>query len=50
VPLSEIAHMGTFNSNRAEGPKIECSKNLKELFEEYKLYKLLRKKDEMSSN
>ena len=25
-------------------------KNLKELFEEYKLYKLLRKKDEMSSN
>jgi hypothetical protein len=42
--------MGTFNSNRAECPKIEFSKNLKELFEEYKLYKLLRKKDEISSN
>ena len=42
--------MGTFNSNRAEISKSECSNNLKDIFEEYKQYKLLRKKDEVSSN
>jgi hypothetical protein len=50
IPIGELSNMGTFNSNRAEESKIDSPKTLKELYEEYKQYKLLRKKDEMSSN
>ena len=31
-------------------PTVPCSKTLSELFEEYKTFSLLKKKDEMSSN
>lgn len=36
IPIGEISHMGTFNSNRAEESKIDSPKILKDLYEEYK--------------
>ena len=36
IPIGEISHMGTFNSNRAEERKIDSPKTLKDLYEEYK--------------
>lgn len=50
IPIGNLSNMGTFNSNRAEESKIEYPQTLKDLYDEYKQYKLMRKKDEMSSN
>ena len=36
IPIGEISHMGTFNSNRPEESKIDSPKTLKDLYEEYK--------------
>lgn len=41
--------MGTKNSNTTVEPTTACASSVDELHNEYKQYKLLRKKDEMNS-
>jgi hypothetical protein len=62
APAMEIDSIGEGESNRNKpyfgtqrylnniAPTVACSKTLTELFEEYKTFSLLKKKDEMSSN
>ena len=42
--------MSTQDKSVIVGPTVKCASSLSELVEEYKAYKLLRKKDEMQSN
>jgi hypothetical protein len=49
-PLGAFPNMGTINHNVNIPPKFSPPTNLTELHKEYKEYKLLRKKDQMSSN
>lgn len=49
-PISELPNMGTKDRSTCYEPNTPCAKNLKEMYEEFKQYKLLRKKDERESN
>jgi DUSP domain len=48
--LSPISNMGTKNLNSLLAPTVLCSTSLEDLYKEFKHYKLLKKKDEISSN
>ena len=47
--IFSLPNMGTKTTNNMTQPTAPCAKNLDELHNEYKQYKLLRKKDEMNS-
>lgn len=49
-PIGESPYMGTADRAVSYEPNTPCARNLKELHEEFKQYRLLRKKDEMQSN
>ena len=49
-PLGTLPNFGTIDSNRPLKPTIKSPENLKELHEEFKLYRKLRKQDELASN
>ena len=49
-PLAELPSMGTVDVAQKYAPTKPCCSNLKELVEEYKQYRLLRRKDEMQAN
>ena len=49
-PLGSLPNYGTVQHAKAVDPSIPCATDMASLFEEYKAYKLLRKKDEMNSN
>ena len=44
-----VPNMGTKNMSQTVSPTVPCASNLDELHNEYKQYKILRKKDEMIS-
>ena len=44
-----MPNMGTKNTNVISSPTVKCAATVDELHNEYKQYKLLRKKDEMNS-
>lgn len=49
-PLGTLPNFGTVDSNRPIRPTIKSAASLKELFEEFKMYRKLRKQDELASN
>jgi hypothetical protein len=49
-PLGALPNFGTADSNRAAQPTLKSAASLKELFEEFKIYRKLRKQDELASN
>ena len=49
-PLGSLRNFGTTDSNKAIKPTIKSAENLKDLFEEFKMYRKLRKQDELASN
>lgn len=50
APYFAQPNLGTVNLNKRVEPTVPHAKDLKELHEEYKQYKLLKKKDDMNSN
>jgi hypothetical protein len=49
-PLGSLPNFGTSDTNKADKPTGIGATNLKELFEEFKMYRKLRKQDELASN
>lgn len=49
-PLGSLPNFGTVDTNRPLKPTVKSASNLKELYEEFKLYRKLRKQDELASN
>ena len=50
INFASSPNMGTQNLNKTIPPSITPPSNLDELFNEYKQYKMLKKKDDMSSS
>ena len=50
APYCAQPNLGTVNLNKRALATLEPAKDLKELHEEYKQYRLLKKKDDMNSN
>ena len=49
-PLGSLPNFGTIDSNKPLQPTAKSPENLKELYEEFKIYRKLRKQDELASN
>ena len=49
-PIGDLPNMGTKDHSTCYEPTMKCASNLDELHDEFKQYKLLRKKDEHQSN
>ena len=49
-PLGSLPNFGTIDTNKPIKPTIKSAENLKELYEEFKMYRKLRKQDELASN
>lgn len=49
-PLGTLPNLGTADSNRPAQPTVKSADNLRDLFEEFKMYRKLRKQDELASN
>lgn len=49
-PLGKLPNFGTANHNTPLKPTVKNSSNLSELYEEFKIYRKLRKQDELASN
>lgn len=49
-PLGTLPNFGTIDSNKPLQPTMKSPENLKELYEEFKMYRKLRKQDELASN
>lgn len=49
-PMGTLPNFGTTNTNKPLQPTVKSAENLKELYEEFKIYRKLRKQDELASN
>lgn len=49
-PLGTVPNFGTADTNTPTQPTLKRTDNLKDLFEEFKTYRKLRKQDELASN